>query len=88
VKQAVPGARESIKWGMPVYELKGGFCSLYASTTYAALNLTAPPDAFADPEGRLEGTGKTMRHLKVRTAADLDEARIVRWVKTAAKHHA
>ncbi|MFP2906602.1 DUF1801 domain-containing protein [Pyxidicoccus sp. 3LFB2] len=87
VKKAAPGARESMKWGMPYFELKGGFCSLYASTTYAALNIMAPPEKLDDPEGRLEGTGKTMRHLKVRSAADIHEASILRWVKTAVAHH-
>ena len=87
VKKAAPGARESMKWGMPYYELKGGFCALYTSTTYAALSIMAPPEKLDDPEGKLEGTGKTMRHLKVRSAADLDEASILRWVKAAVAHH-
>ena len=87
VKKAAPGARESMKWGMPYYELKGGFCALYTSKTYAALNILAPPEKLDDPEGKLEGTGKTMRHLKVRSAADLDEASILRWVKAAVAHH-
>ncbi len=87
VKKAAPGARESMKWGMPYYELKGGFCALYTSKTYAALNIMAPPEKLDDPEGKLEGTGKTMRHLKVRSAADLDEASILRWVKAAVAHY-
>jgi len=87
VKKAAPDARASIKWGMPHYELKGGFCSLYAAPAYVALNLLAPPEKFDDPEGRLEGTGKTMRHLKVRSAADLDEVSILRWLETAVAHH-
>lgn len=89
VKKAAPGARESMKWGMPYYQyqLKGGFCALYTSKTYAALNIMAPPEKLDDPEGKLEGTGKTMRHLKVRSAADLDEASILRWVKAAVAHH-
>ena len=87
VKKAAPGARESMKWGMPYYELKGGFCALYTSKTYAALSIMAPPEKLDDPEGKLEGTGKTMRHLKVRSAADIDEASILRWVKAAVAHH-
>lgn len=87
VKKAAPGARESMKWGMPYYELKGGFCALYTSKTYAALNIMAPPEKLDDPGGKLEGTGKTMRHLKVRSAADIDEASILRWVKAAVAHH-
>ncbi|AEI66572.1 DUF1801 domain-containing protein [Corallococcus macrosporus] len=87
VKKAAPGARESMKWGMPYYELKGGFCALYTATTYVALSIMAPPAKLDDPEGKLEGTGKTMRHLKVRSAADIDKASILRWVKAAVAHH-
>ena len=87
VKRAAPGARASIKWGMPYYELKGGFCSLYTAPSYVGLNILAPPEKLDDPEGRLEGTGKTMRHLKVRSAADLDEASILRWLKVAVAQH-
>jgi len=87
IEKAAPDARASIKWGMPYYELKRGFCALYTAPSYVGLNLMAPPEKFDDPEGKLEGTGKTMRHLKVRSAADLDEGSILRWLKTAAAHH-
>ncbi len=87
VKRAAPDARESIKWGMPYFELKGGFCAFYTAPSYVGLNLMAPPEKFEDPEGRLEGSGKTMRHLKVRSPADLDEASILGWLKVAAAHH-
>jgi len=88
VRKAAPDARASIKWGMPYYEIKDGFCALYtASTSYVGLNIMAPPEKLDDPEGKLEGSGKTMRHLKVRSAADLDEASIVRWLKVAVALH-
>ncbi len=87
VKRAAPAARESIKWGMPYYEMKKGFCALYASPTYAAIQIMVPPEKLEDPKGLLEGKGATMRHLKVRTAADLHEADILRWVKAAAALH-
>lgn len=87
VKKAAPAARESLKWGMPYFEMKRGFCALYASDTYAALQILAPPKKLDDPDGRLEGTGRTMRHLKVRTAADIHEPSILGWVKTAAALH-
>lgn len=87
VKKAAPEARESMKWGMPYYEMKRGFCALYTSTTYAALNVMAPPEMLEDPDGRLEGKGKTMRHIKVRSPEDIDEESILRWVKTAAAYH-
>jgi hypothetical protein len=88
VKKAAPRAHESIKWGMPFYELDGSLCSLAGFKNHVSLHLFAPPEVLADPEGRLEGSGKTMRQLKVRSAADIDAASIQRWVKAAAAHQA
>jgi hypothetical protein len=84
-RQAVPGARESIEWGMPHDEQGSGFCALSTSRSYVSLILMAPPAKPVDPQGRLEGSGKTMRHLKVRSAADIDEAAVVGWLRTAAR---
>ena len=36
-----------------------------------------------DPTGLLEGTGKFMRHVKLRPAGDVDAAAIVKLIKTA-----
>jgi hypothetical protein len=41
-----------MKGGMPCYELKGGFCALYTSKTYATLSIMAPPEKLDDTEGK------------------------------------
>lgn len=37
----------------------------------------------ADPEGLLEGTGKFMRHVKLRPGRDVDAAALVKLIETA-----
>ena len=37
----------------------------------------------ADPAGLLEGTGKLMRHVKLRPGGDVDEKALTRLIKTA-----
>ncbi len=37
----------------------------------------------ADPEGLLEGTGKFMRHVKLRPARDLDGTALMKLIETA-----
>jgi hypothetical protein len=37
----------------------------------------------ADPEQLLEGTGKLMRHVKLRTEADVDSAALLKLIETA-----
>jgi hypothetical protein len=40
----------------------------------------------ADPDGLLEGTGKKLRHTKIRAAADLNRASLRRLMKRAVAH--
>ena len=37
----------------------------------------------SDPDGALEGTGDRMRHVKIRSAEDVDPERFTAWVKEA-----
>jgi hypothetical protein len=39
----------------------------------------------ADPEDLLEGTGKGMRHVKVRAKEDIRKAQFTKWVREAMK---
>jgi hypothetical protein len=85
VEEAAPDAVGSLKWGMPFYTLGGAMmCALTAHRAHVNLVLSGPSDSFADPDGRLEGKGKTGRHLKLRTLGDLPRAEVRRWLRTAA----
>jgi hypothetical protein len=82
VNKGVPGADVSIKWGVPFYQLNGkNVCSLAAFKEHVGINFFASPTVLVDPNKKLEGGGKTMRMLKVRTASDIDSASILRWLK-------
>jgi len=48
------------------------------------LILPGPPGTYADPGGLLEGDGKTGKHLKIRTLAELPGTAVRGWLKTAA----
>jgi hypothetical protein len=86
VEEAAPTAASSLKWGMPFYTLDGAtMCALGAHKAHVNLILSGPPEAFADPGGRLEGDGKTGRHLKLRTVEDLPRAAVRGWLRTAAR---
>jgi hypothetical protein len=82
VMKGVPGATVSIKWGVPFYQVNGkSICALASFKDHVGINFFAPPSAFVDPGKKLEGSGKGNRMLKVRTAADVDSANILRWLK-------
>jgi hypothetical protein len=82
VLRTVPDAKVSIKWGVPFYERNGKtVCALAAFKEHVGINFFAPPDVLVDPGKKLEGSGKSNRMLKLRSAADIDAAGISRWLK-------
>jgi hypothetical protein len=81
-RRAVPDATETIKWGVPFYQRNGkNVCALAAFKEHVGINFFASPQVLKDPKGKLEGGGKGMRMLKVRSAEDIDSASIQRWLK-------
>ena len=82
ILDADPGLRESIKWGNPTYEKKGKVCYLAAGKGYVSLGFFDGA-SLTDPTGRIEGTGKRMRHLKVRAMGEIDRERFGAWIKEA-----
>ncbi|HEY6394146.1 MAG TPA: DUF1801 domain-containing protein [Candidatus Binataceae bacterium] len=62
---------------------KEAFCYVVAYRGF--VNLGFPQGALlADPEGRLKGTGKSHRHLRVETEADVDDPELRRLIHAAA----
>ena len=67
VKKTVPGAAEAINpWGVPVFELNGTMCFLMVGKYHVTLGF-AQGTSLADPARLLEGTGKNLRHVKLKT---------------------
>lgn len=88
ILETVPHASEVIKWGVPVYELEGvkmWFCSLRAGKEYIALQFGSSSTSLDDPKGLLEGTGKNLRHVKIRSAQDIQKELFASWIKFAAE---
>jgi hypothetical protein len=84
-KAAAPDATATIKWGMPFYAIDGEVvCALAAFKAHVNLILPGERGTFDDPAGRLEGDGKTGRHLKVRSVDELPRAAVKSWLRTAA----
>ena len=86
ILKAAPDATASLKWGMPFYEVKGGMmCAIGAHKAHVNLILSGPPGTYADPEQRLEGEGKTGRHLKIRSVDELPRQEVIGWLRRAAE---
>ena len=77
-----PELRESVKWGNPVYEKTGKVLYLSATERYVTLGFFDGA-SLADPQGRIEGSGRRMRHVKVRALEDIDAEQVEAWVGQA-----
>ena len=72
---------EEIKWGSPTYYINKHICSLHSHKEH--LNLQFFYGANLKNTELLAGTGKSMRHLKIKTPKDIVESHIKLLMKEA-----
>jgi len=82
LREAAPHARESIKWGQPVYEVNGPFAYIKAHRNYVNLGFWRGID-LVDPKGLLEGEGNKMRHVKISAPEEIDRESLLQFVRAA-----
>lgn len=83
VRDAVPALDEDIKWGRPVFSLDAkNIAYLTAAKAHITFGYFEGSE-LDDPNGLLEGSGKQMRSIKVRSAADVPSRALKAWTKQA-----
>lgn len=83
IKKTLPDSTETVKWSNPAYTLNNEIVVMICEYK-DYLNLEFFKGAKLK-SGLLQGTGKGLRHIRVRSAEDLKEKEIVKILKTAAK---
>jgi hypothetical protein len=85
VKKSIAGCEEYVNpWKIPSFDSNGAVCGFMTGkkhVTFIFLRGAALPD----PAGLLEGAGKSVRHVKVRTAADVNKPALKKLIIEAAK---
>ena len=85
VKKTIAGCEEYVNpWKIPSFDSNGTVCGFMTGkehVTFIFLRGAALPD----PEGLLEGTGKSVRHVKVRTAVDVKKPGLKKLIVEAAR---
>jgi hypothetical protein len=80
ILKTFPDIKEEMKWGVPTFS--GG--KFYIGALKGHVNLGFSINGLTKEEIALfEGSGKTMRHIKIRTLKDIDEKRIVKLLNIA-----
>ncbi len=73
IRATAPHAKESIKWGQPVYEAGGPFAALKAYPRWVTLTFWRGA-ALSDPDGLLAGDGDRMRHARFANVDEVEAA--------------
>ena len=78
LNKTIPGIKEEMKWGVPVFA-DGKF---YIGSFKNSVNLGVSINGLNDREIALfEGSGKTMRHIKIKLLKNVNEEKMVKLIK-------
>jgi hypothetical protein len=85
VRKVVPKSRELLNpWGIPIFEWNGPLCYLMVGKTHVTFGFPRGT-SLRDPTRLLKGTGKNMRHVKLREVSDLHDANLKQLILQAKK---
>ncbi len=84
INQAAPKAEESIKWGSPWWTQNGYLCCVYTAGDHVNFGLSRGAE-LTDKDGLLEGTGKGMRHVKIRSLDEIHKKALTTLIRQAVK---
>jgi hypothetical protein len=84
VKQSAPELIEEPKrgWGNISYKKNGLVCAITPQKAYATLYFYKGT-RLTDPQGVLEGSGKALRHVKIRKQDNIHDEQIAAWIREA-----
>jgi len=80
IHECVQNVSEEFKWSRPVFKHHKHFAYLQANKNHVNLGFI-DFHKLNDPNELLQGTGKDMRHIKLRKAADIDIKLLTEWFK-------
>lgn len=84
VKKTLPGSAEAVNpWGIPTFDSHGPICFMMVGKNHVTFGFPRGT-SLGDPDGLLEGTGKNLRHMKLRDTAQLRAASVRRLLLEAA----
>ncbi len=83
IHETVPDTKEAIKWGFPVFAKNKDFAYLRSSKNHITLGFYNF-DRIDNGKEMLEGSGNTLRHIKIRTESDIKPEILAEWFTATA----
>ena len=83
ILKTLPGCDEKMMWGVPVFA--GG--KFYIAAMKERVHIGFAINGLSKKEMELfEGSGKTMRHIKINSLGDIDEKKLAKLIKIVDKN--
>ena len=79
IHQTVSNVTEEFKWSRPIFKTVKDFAYLQSNKNHVNLGFYSGFEKLNDPNNLLEGTGKTMRHIKLKKTADINTKLLEEW---------
>ncbi len=84
IAEVVPNVAEQYKWSRPVYRVEKDFTYMQSNKSHVSLGFY-DFEKLSDPDTLLEGSGKTMRHIKLKKTKDIDPDLLKSWFEATAR---
>lgn len=79
IHKNVENVMEDFKWNRPIFKSTKDFAYLQSNKSYVNLGFYNGFEKLDDSKGLLEGTGKTMRHIKLKNVSDINHELLSGW---------
>lgn len=80
IREEVPSVNENFKWSRPVFSTDSDFAYFKTAKSYVTFGFFKF-DKIKDHLNLLEGTGKNMRHIKIKKADDVKVEILRKWIR-------
>ena len=84
MKQYAPQAQESISYGIPAYKMRRIIAVISPTQKDITLSFSRGGQ-FEDKYGLLKGVGKSSKHVKIKSVAEVNKAALRYYIKQAIK---
>jgi hypothetical protein len=84
IHSSIENVVEEYKWSRPVFKLNKDFAYFKTAKNYLTLGFF-DFHKITDTHNLLEGTGKDMRHIKIKTTSDINSNLMKEWFKAVAE---
>lgn len=79
----VSGVSEEVKWGFPVFAKTKDFAYLRFAKKHITLGFYNI-GKIEDPDQLLEGSGNTLKHIKIKDKSDINKKLLAKWITSIA----